>query len=533
MKYVTVEEIKRIEEEANHSGFLFSQMMEKAGQGVAQTVMKIFTDEAMRSVIGLVGSGNNGGDTIIALEQLAAHGWKAVAYLVKSRPEDDPLLNRLVEQGGLVIRSVQDSRYEELDKLIEQSDVLLDGVLGTGIRLPLKEDIARVLQHLQQAAEELFIVAVDCPSGMDCDTGETADETLSADLTVCLGAVKKGLLKLPAFSKLGLLETVDLGFDGHSVTWEQISSEMMEDELFYSLLPERKPDGHKGTFGKVFMVVGSANYPGTAVLCATAAYRSGAGLVQVGVPASIQPALVSAIPEATWLLLSEEMGVISSDAAELVQENSEKTDAFLIGPGLGRENTTRKFLEILLAGRPPLRSALGFVHPAAQKETVLKETGRGWVIDADGLYLLSQIEGWPSLLHKGTILTPHPGEMAQLTGLDLEDIQNHREQTALEYARKWNAIVVLKGAFTLIADPGGRLTIIPVACSALAKAGSGDVLSGMIVSLLAQGMAAYDAACAGAYLHGMAGLAAMNQITSQRSLLAGDISNAVAQVFVD
>ncbi len=302
MKIVTVAEMQKIEQEANEAGYTFSDMMERAGKGVAQVVDSLFTKGEEPTIIGLIGSGHNGGDTLIALEKLQSLGWNCLAYQVRTRLQADPLVMRVKEAGCSFVTLDNDVNFRVLDEWLGKADVVLDGILGTGVSFPLKKDIAAVLKHLVKKSERPFIVAVDCPTGVNCDTGELAKETLNTDLTICLGAIKTGLLKMPAYEVLGALETVDLGFDSNLQSWKDIAVSVVEDSIL-DTLPSRPVDAHKGTFGTLMVVAGSVNYTGAAYLSGKAAYRSGAGLVQMAIPSSLHSALAGSLPEVTWIML--------------------------------------------------------------------------------------------------------------------------------------------------------------------------------------------------------------------------------------
>ncbi len=533
MKLVSVAEMRAVEKEADSRGVTYDLMMETAGLGLADVVDRTYGQDGLRSVTGLVGSGNNGGDTLVALTSLALQGWQATAYLVRPRAEGDPLLERLEEAGGMALFAAEDSELHRLDEVLAETEVLLDGVLGTGIQLPLKEEILPVLVKVKAQSPFFQVVAVDCPSGVDCDSGEAAAETIPANLTVCMGAVKSGLLKFPAFELVGKIEVVGLGLPEDLETWQGLRREVIGPADTARVLPERKKDAHKGTFGTALIATGSLNFTGAALLAGKAAYRSGAGLVRLAVPGPLHAALAGHLPEATWLLLPHEMGVISEDAFEVLSKNLEKVTALLVGPGLGTEDTTAGFVKRLAGGKTshPAKGGIGFVLSPAEKST--EETSfelPPLVIDADGLRLLAKVTDWARSLPAPAVLTPHPGEMAALTGISIADIQASRVETALKYAAEWGHVVVLKGALTVVAAPDGRAAVIPVASAALARAGTGDVLAGLIVGLRAQGLAAYEAAWAGAWIHAQAGLLAADLLGGTAAVLAGDVLDAVPDV---
>ena len=539
MKLVTVSEMRAIEQEADASGLTYARMMENAGRGLAKEILRLAYnqgDDDMQ-VLGLVGPGNNGGDTLVALAFLAEKGWQARAYLIQRKEEGDPLVERLIEAGGEIVISQRDDNFEQLKAFMGTSDVLLDGILGTGFKLPLKDGIAQVMVAAKEALAEsewpAYVVAVDCPSGVDCDTGEAAAACIRADATLTMAAVKQGLLKMPAYDLVGELAVVDIGLPDDLPSWKAVRNQVADEKLAASILPPRPLDAHKGTFGAALIVAGSVNYTGATLLAGKAAYRIGAGLVTLAVPVPLHAALAGHFPEATWLLLPHEQGVVAADAASVLTGNLARATALLIGPGFGLEDTTKEFLEKLLRSASLPKAAhgrIGFVQTQAGEAEARRLVLPPLVIDADGLKLLAKIPDWPKLLPAPAVLTPHPGEMSVLTGLTKEEIQKDRLAIALRFAQEWGHVVVLKGAFTVIASPEGRTTTIPVASSALARAGSGDVLAGLIVGLRAQGVEAYPAAVAGAWVHAQAGLYTAEEVGSTASVLAGDVLDCVNDV---
>ena len=543
MKLVTVSEMRAIEREADSSGLTYAQMMENAGHGLAKQILPLaysHEEDEETQILGLVGPGNNGGDTLVALAHLAEKGWTARAYLIRRKAEGDPFVERLKQAEGEIFLAEKDADFAHLAAYIESADVVVDGVLGTGFKLPLKDEISKVLTVAKSIIAETdlppHIIAADCPSGLDSDTGEAAPECIPADMTVTMAAVKQGLLKLPAFDLLGELRVVDIGLPDDLPSWQGVKNEVADEDLVTSLLPPRPSDAHKGTFGTALIVAGSVNYTGAALLAGKAAYRVGAGLVTLAVPMPLHAALAGQFLEATWLLLPHELGVVSRDAAEVLSVNLEAATALLVGPGLGMEETTREFIESLLVSKviPKKGSArIGFVQAGVSQSEAKAVSLPPMVFDADGLKLLAKTPGWPERLPALSVLTPHPGEMSVLTGLSKEDIQKDRLAIASKYARKWGHVVVLKGAFTVIAAPDGRTTTIPFATPALARAGTGDVLAGLIVGLRAQGVEAYPAAVASAWIHARAGLYAADILGNSASVLAGDVLDAVSDVLTD
>jgi NAD(P)H-hydrate epimerase len=341
--------------------------------------------------------------------------------------------------------------------------------------------------------------------------------------------VKEGLIKEPGNQFAGRLFVGGIGLDPTFDELSKIVHEVIEPSLAQSWLPERPRLSHKGTFGRALIIAGSVNYPGATALAAKGAYRCGAGLVTLAVPEPIYRPLVSTITEATWIVLPHDQGVVSQEAVDILQPLMKDFDALLVGPGFGTEKSTERFIRKLFGAKRG-GEAIGFVeHNDGMEPIGLPPL----VLDADGLKLLKPIDQWYTYLSQGAVLTPHPGELSVLTGIPINEIQANRREIALEQAQAWGHILVLKGAHTLIAHPDGRSMVCPIATSALAKAGTGDVLAGVIVGLLAQGLEPYQAACLGVYLHARAGEIAADIFQTTASVLASDVADALADVFAE
>lgn len=532
MKLVTVAEMRAIEEEANDQGYTYDLMMDKAGKGVANKIIRLFGQRKEKRITAVIGTGNNGGDALVAVDALINAGWQAKVFLVKTRNED-PLFEKLVKQDVETYVFASEKDLTKLNGWMEDSDVLLDGLLGTGIKLPLREPYPAIIEAIRKYEKVLEIVSVDCPSGVDCDSGEAAENCIKADHTICMEAIKIGLLKFPAYKYVGQLDVVELGLPVGLKAENAVIREVATADCVQRLLPQRPLEAHKGTFGTAFVIAGSINYTGAALLAGKAAYRIGAGLVQMGVPGPLYSALAGIFPEATWVLLPHDMGVIKSEGAALVQKNLDKATAMLMGPGWGQEDTTKEFLEQIIVGKASSqkrKSGIGFVMMDSDEKEQPAVDLPPLVIDADGLKLLQKISNWEKKLPELSVLTPHPGEMAVLTGLSVKDIQNNRLEIAKEYAEKWNQVLVLKGAMTVVSAPNGKQSVVPVANPALARAGTGDVLAGIITGLIAQGITPYDASVAGVWIHAQAGVAAAEMIGHPASVLAGDVLEAIPKV---
>lgn len=550
VKVVTVEEMRAIEQAADAAGHSYSDMMQLAGRALADLTLQVIQEKALDPlIVVLVGPGNNGGDGLVAARYLAEDIEEAqvVAYLLKNR--DDAVFHAAQKAGVATISAEQDDDFQELENWLGDASVVLDALFGTGTRLPIKGTAAKLLKHVHKTLTDRqayrtsvtnptrpvaiidrpYVLAVDCPSGLDCDTGALDPLTLHADATVTFAAAKPGLLAFPGAEAVGQLHIGDIGLPEKLKPYDTVKISLADGNTIQSMLPKRGRGGHKGTYGKAMIVAGSANYIGAAYLAGSAAYRSGAGLVTVAAPHGIVPTLAAMLPEATWLLLPHEMGAINERAIEVVRKELDNYSALLVGPGWGQDEVTHKFLHGLLTPLPSVKAKpqMGFQVHTETTETEADATTLNLpplVIDADGLNLLAQMDKWWQLLPKNTILTPHPGEFARLAGLDtIQTVQADRLNLALKYAKKWKCIVVLKGAFTIVAQPNGQATVIPFATSALATAGTGDVLAGAIVGLLAQGVDASVAAIVGAWLHGFAGTQAEAALGTPTSVMAGDV----------
>ncbi len=549
MFLVNRDQMRRYEQAADAAGLSYAEMMHRAGSAVAELVHERFP--AKRIAV-LAGPGNNGGDALVAAAQLAQHGHGVSVMCCRRDVTGDPLIAPLRELGVPVAVVEAASDLGVWRAALAEAEVALDGLLGTGARLPIeglfREALAVLLEA--QAARNLSVVAVDVPSGLNCDTGAVDASTVPADLTVTFGFPKIGQLTLPGAEYVGQLIVDNIGIQAT----EEVSLTVTTAGDAAGWLPSRPLGAHKGTFGRVLVVGGSAPYTGAAYLAAAAAYRAGCGLVTAAVPESLHPVVAARVPEATFLLLPEDLGVIARSAAGLVAEVAGSYQAILLGPGMTTERPAAEFLCRLLEQRCGVpRTSVGFGQPspadrpsstAAEDEGERKppvltreapkhdgssaaEWPRSWIVDADGLNLLARAEGLLDRLPKPSVLTPHPGEMARLLGSSAAEVNADRLGAAGQAAVAWGHIVLLKGAFTVVAAPDGRLAVNPFAEPALARAGTGDVLAGLVAGFAAQGLGGFEAARLAAYVHGRAGQRAAEAI-GRRSTVAGDVLAQVA-----
>lgn len=540
IKVFTVAEMVAAEKAADAAGHSYARMMELAGSRVAEAVLERY-EVAGRQVLVLVGPGNNGGDGLVAGRYLVEAGASVAFYLFKPRDAatDENMAN--VEAMGLeVLAAEYDQRFRVLRHRLRVTDIVIDALLGTGVSRPIDGPLAALMEQVTAGMAESrsrptaepglvsvaevppaddetspraartrpVVVAVDCPSGLNCDTGELDPLTMTADHTVTFAGPKRGHFRFPGAAACGELIVADIGIDSGLPAVTAAPVELATPRLAHRLLPERPMDGHKGTFGTALIAAGSIRYWGAPALAARGAFRSGVGLVTLAVPQRLRPALAGQFPEAIYPAVTD-TDVLGVSTANLLLASLENYQAMLVGPGLGDAGS---FLTALLDG---LRAP---------------ETGRcpPLVVDADGLNLLAAMPEWSGKLPPNTVLTPHPGEMARLVGRSLNAIRDEdRVELARERAAEWGHVVVLKGAYTMIAAPDGRVTLLPFANPVLAVGGSGDVLAGIIVGLLAQGMEPYPAAVLGGYLHGAAGQMA-SDFWGRAGLLASELADWVS-----
>lgn len=540
MKVVTVEQMRRIESDSDESGHSYATMMEQAGRSVAEA-LGARRDVHGKKVLVLVGPGNNGGDGLVAARYLNEASARVTCYLYKDRnPAEDENFRLVLEGDVSAVLAEEDQEWRRLQDLVRETDILIDALLGTGTRLPLQGDLAGMLDVVRASvvdrrqpvhddvqplipgssvsdAEEVFVVGVDGPTGLEYESGELDEVAIPADLTVTFAFPKVGHFCFPGAGALGELVVADIGID--PALAEDVDLEVVTPAMVREWLPARPPDAHKGTFGKAMIVAGSVNYTGAAYLAGASATRAGAGLVTVALPSPIHTAVAARLAEATYVLLPHAMGVLSPEGASVLRKELEGYDVLLIGPGLGREDETVSFVEKLLGGGERHRS-VGFLN--AEGGGAARRDLPPLVVDADGLNILSEMKDGLRRIPPHTILTPHPGEMARLMGGSIADVQEDRLAVARSRAAEWGQVIVLKGAHTVVAGPEGRAVIEPFANAGLATAGTGDVLAGTVVALRAQGLGAFEAAAAGAYIHGLAGELARQRIGAG-GMVAGDV----------
>lgn len=534
MKVATVEAMRTIEAAADASVMSYEEMMLKAGQAAGKYLLeRLEISEQTRFTI-LTGKGNNGGDGLVLAHYLSQHTSAHIRlYMLEARGEDDSNFAAVRSAGLFIGYAADDYDGRLLKNLINSADVVVDALFGIGLRLPLRGPAAKLLRTVKQMTapaplrysdvltvdpilpDQLphrprpFVFAIDCPSGIDCDSGQADANTLAADETMTFIAAKPGLFTFPAAQYVGRLILAPIGIPDTLPELAQVETTVMDSHLAHSILPARPLDGHKGTFGKTMIAAGSPNFVGAVALAGEAACRSGTGLVTIASTGRLVDMVAGSLREPTWLRLADDEGAIAESAWEDLTRQAQGYNALLIGCGLGQHPSTQAFVHNLLASQdlPPL------------------------ILDADALNILSGKADWWQKLPPETIITPHAGEMSRLTQLPTREINANRWEIVTEKAKKWNMVIVLKGAHTLVAAPKGQTSVIPFKTDALGTAGTGDVLAGLIAGLRAQGSPAFDSARLGAYIHALAGTIATTQIGNSRNVIAGDVLQALGLAF--
>jgi len=506
MKIVTTEQMRELDRKATEErGIPGLTLMENAGRAVADAAARMAPDSSDRPIVIICGSGNNGGDGFVAARHLVEMGRKVQVLLVGARDavRGDAEANLLrLDEVGIPVTEVTEA--EPVAGACRRAGLVVDAILGTGLSGKVRGLIGEVIDAVRTCGRR--VLAVDVPSGLDADTGEPLGLAVAAEETVTMGLPKLGLFLHPGVDHAGRVTVADIGFPPDLVGESDSVGELIAPEWVRMLLPRRPRSAHKGDFGRVLVIAGSLGMTGAACLCAEGALRVGAGLVTVGCPVGINDILEAKLTEAMTFPLPETYSrTLDTRALAPILELAEEASVIAIGPGLSREPETAVLVRRLVA-----------------------RVGKPMVIDADGLNALADaaviLEGG----HAPAVLTPHPGEMGRLMGASPAAVQAKRGHFAQAAADRCHSVIILKGACALVAESGRALTVNPTGNPGMATGGTGDVLTGMVAGLIAQGLLPFEAAAAGAYLHGLAGDLAARRL-GQASLLAGDVLTAVPE----
>jgi len=528
MKVVTAAEMRQIDQDTIEGiGIPGIVLMETAGSAIVRAIERHYPTCQRIGIF--AGKGNNGGDGIVIARQLAHIGRDVRLFLVS--PPDSftgeaqtnlQIAKRLTASFGLQAVPKGGLRIEEtltetefygtgtVPTTLASCELLVDAIFGTGLRGAVRDPIATVINAINSLPTPTL--SVDLPSGLDADTGHPLGTCVRADRTATIGLPKRGLLIYPGAEFAGKLEVVDIGFPEQVVDAQNIKVNWTTAAQAAQWMPPRPPFSHKGSYGRVLIVAGSTGMTGAAALASEAALRAGAGLVTLATPKRLNPILEGLLPEVMTLPLPEtDTGSLSVLATSTILEFAVKTKSILaIGPGLSQHPET-----------------VSFVHQLIREN---REQGLDlrMIIDADGLNALAQVRETISLLNTDAVLTPHPGEMARLTSTSVPVLEKDRISTAQQFASKYGVTLVFKGAPTVTSTPNGNLWINSTGNPGMATGGMGDVLTGIIAGLMAQGISSESAAALGVYLHGLAGDIVADRLGTH-GLIASDVLKAVPE----
>ncbi len=487
-------------------------LMENAGRNVAEFVVKRYPSRIKRGVAVFCGKGNNGGDGFVAARHLKNMGCDVNLYILSNKEDisGDSLINLNIWQamGEDVHVVLKESDIEKHRFSMIHSGLVIDAVLGTGLKNGPAGVYAAVIEHINEIS--LPVVSVDIPSGLDGATGRPLGSTVRADMTVTMALPKTGLVTYPGIKYTGELKIADIGMPARIIDEEDRCLNLVDDAMVRALVRQRRDDAHKGDAGHLLVLAGSRGKTGAAALTSMAALRAGSGLVTLGVPRSVNPTMEEKLTEVMTCPLDEtDEASLSFSGIEEIFGLIDKKNAVAIGPGLTTHSDVKKVVAALIEKSPvPL------------------------VIDADGINCIAgELDVFKNASSQ-CILTPHPGEMARLTGTTPSSVQSNRIGIVRGFSVKYGVFLVLKGAGTVVSDPSGTVYINTTGNSGMATAGMGDVLTGIIGGFLTQGYKPLDACIMGVYLHGAAGDMAASE-KGKTGLIASDVLDALPLVEKD
>lgn len=458
-------------------------LMENAGRAASEVLVRRYGPVAGKKIVLVAGPGNNGGDALVVARRLWQQGAQPLVLLLTAAESlrGDAAANlQPLKALAVPVREVTDEAgLAAAASKVLAAELLVDGIFGTGL--------SRSPSGLFLAAVRLInrfsgpVLALDCPSGLDSDSGAVLGEAVQADCTVTFALAKPGLLLPPGRQWAGAVEVAEIGIPEEVYRRVDIRLELLTAAELAPLLPLRPAEAHKGTFGHLLLLAGSLGKTGAALLAAHGALRSGVGLLSACVPKPLLPIFAATLPELMTVPLPVSDRAPGREDLEVVRAALADKSALVMGPGLG---TAPETVELVLA--------------------LYRDSPKPMVVDADALNILAAAPGGLEGAAGPRILTPHPGEMARLLGTESKLVQERRQESAVELATRTGAVVVLKGAQTVIAAPDGRLALNPTGNPGMAVGGMGDVLAGLLGGLLCQQVAPWPAACLGVYLHGLA-----------------------------
>ncbi|MFB0566825.1 MAG: NAD(P)H-hydrate dehydratase [Candidatus Aminicenantaceae bacterium] len=486
MKILNSAQMKNIDRTAiEEIGIIGPILMENAGLQILEALRSKFPKPQKETIVVVAGRGNNGGDGLVVARHLFNQGCKIQVLIIgtKDKVKGDAALNLgIAEKIGVEICEIaSDEDWKHHREKVLQSTILIDAVFGTGLSKPAEGLYVKVIEGINKS--KAFKIAVDIPSGLSTDTYHIIGPCVKADLTVTLAAPKIAHVFPPAEECIGELVVADISIPLSLFDDDSLKLELVEKKSLVPYFDKRKKDTHKGTYGHLFIISGSLGKTGAAVMAAKAALKMGAGLVTVGTPRSCLSLVARSMVELMTEPLAEtEEKTISHDALEKTLTLLEGKDALLIGPGISTNESTSEFVLSLI---PKIKLPV--------------------VIDADGLNILASNPELLKALEQTAILTPHPGEFARLINRSTREVLESKLELVPEFSYKYRVYLILKSYKTLISTPEGNVFINPTGNPGMATAGSGDVLSGMVASMVIQEKNLLDAILAAVYVHGLCG----------------------------
>ncbi len=500
---------KEIEEICVANGTEHIELMTRAGNAAARLAMEQF-DAKNKSVAVVCGRSHNGGDGFAAARTLAKNGAKVRLLLTHGYPNVPDAIDLFgrAERAGMkcLLYNVEEDR-DEFFRTLSIADVIIDAVCGTGFKGELDEDLQKIFECMNSSKAK--VVSIDLPSGVFADSGKAAKGAVKADVTITFTSKKPCHVIYPGLEHCGKVFVADIGIDISSVPISDTALEILDFQTTRLCFPQRKNNTHKGTYGKLLAICGSETMPGAAALAVKAAVRSGVGLVRCATPEKCVLPIVSNVPECIFAPVQSKPQYLNENDREMFLEELKSADACLIGCGMGISDRTRQIIDLIIENAEcPL------------------------VIDADALNCISENTDILKKAKSEMIITPHPGEMARLLSCDTEKVQNDRLEIARLFSEKFTVTVVLKGANTIISIPDSKIFVNETGNPGMACAGSGDVLAGIIASLLAQGKNVSDAAACGVYIHGECGDRAAKKL-SFTAMTPSDIIEMLPALFIE
>ncbi|NLB18840.1 MAG: NAD(P)H-hydrate dehydratase [Syntrophomonadaceae bacterium] len=510
MKIVSAQEMRGIDQRAiQEYGISSLILMENAGVRVVEVANTFLENKSNPLVAVVAGKGNNGGDGLVVARHLINSGARVEIFvsgnLQEMTPDCQVNYEILMKMRASIYLLPAEEAISQLTISALAADLIIDAMYGISFHGRLGEDDARIVSILNRSGKP--IVAIDIPSGVEADSGKVFGEAIRAAWTVTLALPKMGILVEPGRSHAGRVTVADISIPSILMSDPVLKQNLLTEEMVTGFFPPRPHESHKGTFGHTIVVGGSVGMTGAVALASAAALSVGAGLVTAAVPESLAPIVEGALVEVMTIPLPENRyKSIAEESLPVIETLLERASVCAIGPGLSR-----------------------YAEAGAIVRFILERSGVPIVIDADGLNALCEDNSILSKRQVPIVLTPHPGEMARLLGKTVEYVQSNRLKVAREAAMEWGVTIVLKGANTVVAEPGGELYLNITGNPGMATAGSGDVLTGVISGLISQGLRPNVAASIGVYIHGKAGNL-VKERNGERGLVAGDMIRALTEV---